>query len=719
MPDIDGAVARRRRFAYVATFAALYVAYLCLRDSTWHGDIELHTLMETVATVLSLVVGSLALVRYYSKKDNKFLFIGTGFVATAFLDGYHAAISSSRFIESFSSFPPSHIAWSWFASRIFLALSLWMSWLFWRREDHLGAAGRISERLVYVTVTALALAFFAVVEFVPMPAVYYQQFFFPRPQELVPALFFLLALIGYLRKGKWKTNLFEHWLLLSLIVSFMAQVMFMSLSAQAYDAMFDAAHLLKVGSYLCAMVGLLLSMRRLFSESLAQQALAAANTILATQQEVSPDAILVVDAQAKIISYNRRFVDLWGLTQEMVAARVDEPVLRSVAAQVQDQETFLARIKDLYEHRIAKSHEEIGLKDGRTIDRYSAPVVGTDGRYYGRIWFFRDITERRQAELALRTSEYFLDTLLNAIPVPVFYKDVEGRYLGFNKAYETFFGATRDQLIGKSVFDISPPELAKIYHAKDAELYESRGIQEYESRVKDAHGSYHDVIFNKAVFQDSQGVVSGLIGAILDITERKLAEAEIQKLQEQLRELALHDPLTGLYNRRYLDETIKRELIRATRYDQPIGIVMCDIDHFKVVNDMYGHIAGDEVLREFAELLRTNVRSSDVVCRFGGEEFLLFFPDMPLDVACQHAEQFRTALAAKRITFEAAVIQVTASFGVAAFPENGNTQDALIRAADVAMYEAKEAGRDRVVVSSVRGENVPERSAMRSVAETK
>ena len=204
-----------------------------------------------------------------------------------------------------------------------------MSWLFWRREDHLGAAGRISERLVYVTVTALALAFFAVVEFVPMPAVYYQQFFFPRPQELVPALFFLLALIGYLRKGKWKTNLFEHWLVLSLIVGFMAQVMFMSFSARLYDAMFDAAHLLKVGSYLCAMVGLLLSMRRLFSESLAQQALAATNTILATQQEVSPDAILVVDEHAKIISYNRRFVDLWDLPQEMVAARVDEPVLRS------------------------------------------------------------------------------------------------------------------------------------------------------------------------------------------------------------------------------------------------------------------------------------------------------------------------------------------------------------------------------------------------------
>ena len=967
MPDIDGAVARRRRFAYVATFAALYVAYLCLRDSTWHGDIELHTLMETVATVLSLVVGSLALVRYYSKKDNKFLFIGTGFVATAFLDGYHAAISSSRFIESFSSFPPSHIAWSWFASRIFLALSLWMSWLFWRREDHLGAAGRISERLVYVTVTALALAFFAVVEFVPMPAVYYQQFFFPRPQELVPALFFLLALIGYLRKGKWKTNLFEHWLVLSLIVGFMAQVMFMSFSARLYDAMFDAAHLLKVGSYLCAMVGLLLSMRRLFSESLAQQALAATNTILATQQEVSPDAILVVDAQAKIISYNRRFVDLWGLTQEMVAAGVDEPVLRSVAAQVQDQETFLARIKYLYEHGIDESHEEIGLKDGRTIDRYSAPMVGTDGRYYGRIWFFRDITKRKQTDTDLRRRGAFIEALVETSADGIIVVDAKGKTILQNQrmiqlwkipadvaadsddSRRVQFVASRTvdakQFVDKVVYlythpdETSQDEVAlkdgtvlerysapvldgnghsygriwsfrditerkraeEMVQRSDAHLAEAqrisnvgsweldnetnevrwsveafhiferdpasfvpsfeaflatvhpddrdalheglgRSIREHtpyevehrllmkDGRIKHVHEQCHTsfdelgrplrtvgtvqditerirseqqiklfrVLIDSApdeihvvdpatlrIIDANEGAwvklgytreellalhVSDIdisdpemkraIGEKLlkdgaatfetyhkrkdgvtfpvevmiqtvtldrpysmaiarDITERKLAQKDVQELQEQLRDQALRDPLTGLYNRRYLDETIKRELIRATRYDQPIGIVMCDIDHFKVVNDMYGHIAGDEVLRDFAEVLRTNVRSSDIVCRFGGEEFLLFFPDMPSDVAYRHAEQLRTALAARRITFGAAVIQVTASFGVAAFPENGITQDALIRAADVAMYEAKEAGRDRVVVSSMRGDNVPGGSAMRSVAGTK
>lgn len=945
MPDIGSTVARRRRFAYVAMFAALFFAYLYLRDSTWRGDIELHTLMETVATVLSLAVGCLALVRFYSKKDNTFLFIGTAFIATAFLDGYHAVISSSRFIASFPSFPPSHIAWSWFASRIFLALLLWMSWLFWRHEDRRGAAARVSERLVYLTVTALALSFFTIVKFVPLPTTYYQQLPIPRPQEFVPALFFLLALIGYLRKGKWKTDLFEHWLVLSLIVGFMGQAMFMSFSGRLYDMMFDAAHLLKAGSYICALVGLLFSMQRLFSESLAQQELAFTNTILATQQEVSPDAILVMDAQGKIISHNRHFVELWGMTQEMMAARVKEPMLRSIAAQIQDPETFLARVNHLYEHRLEECHEEISLKDGRIIDGYSTPMVGTDGRYYGRIWFFRDITERRHAEQTVMDERVFSDTLIASQPDVFYVIDSTGRFIRWNDKLRDLLGVSDSQLAVSNalaaIYEADRPSVTqKIQEAFEhgaativARLVTKSGIRDYsfkamradtakgaylvgvgtditerkragdklrrsdahladaqrishvgsweldhvtnegrwsieafriferdsastvpsfeaflatvhpddrdmlkesfgrslrehtsyeiehrllmkDGRIKHVHeqcqtsfdelgrplltvGTVQDItdrilsdrkikLFRalidsapdgiqvvdpetlrildvnesaciklgytreellelhvsdidagdpemhraivermrkdgKATFESYQKRKDGItfpvevtaqiiildrpyaLGIARDITERRRAEGEVQKLQEQLREQALHDPLTGLYNRRYLDEAMGRELIRSARNKQPIGIVMCDLDHFKAVNDTYGHLAGDEVLRVFAGLLRKNSRGSDIVCRFGGEEFLLFLPDMPPDVAYQRAEQLRTSLAAQRITSGANVIRVTASFGVANFPGNGKTQDALIRAVDAAMYQAKEAGRDRVVVAPAPG----------------
>ncbi len=144
--------------------------------------------------------------------------------------------------------------------------------------------------------------------------------------------------------------------------------------------------------------------------------------------------------------------------------------------------------------------------------------------------------ERKQAEEALRQSEVFLNTLLNSIPIPVFYKGRDGRYTGFNRAFETFFGATKEQMIGKTVFDINPPELAKIYHTKDNELFEGGSEQHYETQVKNSLGVTRDVIFNKAVFTDSQGTVSGLIGAILDITERKRADEEREKYISELQQ---------------------------------------------------------------------------------------------------------------------------------------------------------------------------------------
>lgn len=152
---------------------------------------------------------------------------------------------------------------------------------------------------------------------------------------------------------------------------------------------------------------------------------------------------------------------------------------------------------------------------------------------------------RMDAEEALRKNELFLSILLNSIPIPVFYKNRAGQYTGFNKAYETFFGATKEKLIGKTVFDISPPELAKIYHDKDNELFESGGEQHYESQVKNILGETRDVIFSKAVLTDNKGIVNGLIGAINDITERKHAESQkeaaleaLQASEERFKQLA-------------------------------------------------------------------------------------------------------------------------------------------------------------------------------------
>lgn len=174
---------------------------------------------------------------------------------------------------------------------------------------------------------------------------------------------------------------------------------------------------------------------------------------------------------------------------------------------------------------------------------------------------------------------------------------------------------------------------------------------------------------------------------------------EINTLQQQLSDQANRDALTGLYNRRYLDSTLERELARCQREGLPLSLMLIDLDHFKRINDTYGHQAGDEVLKQLADMLNAQARSADVVCRFGGEEFLLLLPNMPQAVALARAEQWRSAFAATTIAFGEFRIQGTLSIGLSCYPGHGTSPQALIRSADRALYRAKTEGRNRVVVA--------------------
>ncbi|MEW6492886.1 MAG: diguanylate cyclase [Cyanobacteriota bacterium] len=172
------------------------------------------------------------------------------------------------------------------------------------------------------------------------------------------------------------------------------------------------------------------------------------------------------------------------------------------------------------------------------------------------------------------------------------------------------------------------------------------------------------------------------------------------KLRETLKHESIHDALTGLFNRRYMEESFKREIHRAHRQEQSLGVIVIDIDHFKQFNDTFGHEAGDAVLREVGHFLRTNIRSSDIACRYGGEEFLLILPEASLEATRQRAEQLREGVKKLMVQYRHQTLGAIAiSVGVACFPEQGLTGEAVILAADMALYQAKGTGRDRVVVA--------------------
>ncbi len=209
-------------------------------------------------------------------------------------------------------------------------------------------------------------------------------------------------------------------------------------------------------------------------------------------------------------------------------------------------------------------------------------------------------------------------------------------------------------------------------------------------------------------------VLLGHMLYVRDVTQRQLSELKlaealalseerlrtISSLHEQLREQALCDPLTGLYNRRYLDEFFARELSRAQREQVPLAVALIDLDHFKRLNDECGHLVGDDVLKSVAQHLLDNLRSTDAVFRIGGEEFLLILPGLDAAAATSRMESLRAQLAQIGQPTRIGALPVTLSAGIALWPDHGEGLDGLLQAADVALYTAKRNGRNRVQLAA-------------------
>ncbi|BBO69334.1 hypothetical protein DSCA_32640 [Desulfosarcina alkanivorans] len=194
--------------------------------------------------------------------------------------------------------------------------------------------------------------------------------------------------------------------------------------------------------------------------------------------------------------------------------------------------------------------------------------------------------------------------------------------------------------------------------------------------------------------------VSGkaLLRIISNALEKAGLKREMRMAQEKLAEMSVRDELTGMFNRRYFQEALEREISGAERYGHGLALCMIDLDHFKQVNDTHGHLCGDRVLREFGRLLDSSIRKYDVGCRFGGEEFTVILPDTTLEKAVLLCERFRERVKAHEFTYEGLVLRITTSVGVAARPNGGETTGKqLVELADKALYRAKSQGRDQVV----------------------
>jgi diguanylate cyclase (GGDEF)-like protein len=468
----------------------------------------------------------------------------------------------------------------------------------------------------------------------------------------------------------------------------------------------------------------------------------------------SPDGILVVNENQTRILTNRRLIELFDVPQNIIDDEDDALMLEHTVSLTKYPEQVIKKIKYLYDHVKETGRDEIELKSGRVLDRHSAPVMDKEGKYYGRIWTFRDITERKEAERKLQEANEKLSSSV---------KDLEATTAEMKQLSEMGEQLQSCQTV-EEASAISAQYIQRLCPDSQGALYLISSSRD----LADAVNMWGDPASTEKMFMplncwairrgrphlvDSShpGVLCGHItgpqagqylcvpmmshGEALGIlhlnhttpaqaqqksTDRLYNEHKTQlvlaaaehialaignlKLRETLRQQAIRDILTGLFNRRYMEESLARELRRAQREKKPVGVIMFDIDHFKNFNDLFGHDGGDALLRELGAFLKKRIRGGDIISRYGGEEFVYVLPGAVLEDARLRAEEMRQGVKELLVYHLGKPLgKITISFGVAAFPEHGLTSEEILKSADIALYRAKSEGRDRVVVASAIG----------------
>jgi diguanylate cyclase (GGDEF)-like protein/PAS domain S-box-containing protein len=354
----------------------------------------------------------------------------------------------------------------------------------------------------------------------------------------------------------------------------------------------------------------------------------------------------------------------------------------------------------------------------RWVRIFARPQVDEGNNLTSIVGAIQDITERKHAEESLRMAEADYRAIFEGAPLGIFRSTVEGRFLKVNLAMAEMYGYHSPEEMIVDVKSIAKQIYTEpILRQKFACLLAEQGeVFGFESLDRHKDGSAFWTSMNARMVKNAAGENMYYEGFVIDITARKESEVALQKMNGQLRvqldeikelqailhDQAIHDQLTGLYNRHYLQEFITQEYARAVRKEYPISLIVLDLDHLKEINSKYGHFTGGDIaLQTLGRHLKTMSRVEDVVCRYGGDEFLIVMHNTPAHIACERAEQWRKSLVKMEIDSNDIKFNISFSAGIASFPTNGQDIEEVMQAADKALYQAKEMGRNCVVVFSV------------------
>lgn len=415
-------------------------------------------------------------------------------------------------------------------------------------------------------------------------------------------------------------------------------------------------------------------------------------TILNAQYQLNPGGILLVNADQEMLSYNDEFLRIWDIPLSIQKSGDDAACIECVLHKLINPEEFLDKVYRLYNNPHEISTDEIDLIDGRVLYRHTYPIH-QDSEYLGRVWYFLDITNLKKVQKEIEKQQLFQNAILENIRDGIIACNADGEITICNNAGHKLMGMPHETLNASFIDHFKMDGTTRVPPSERplALAFSGKTVRNQSLIIKTPDGKRRTLRANGQAMYDGRGHNLGAVVSFHDITD-------LEKIREQLRIMAYHDSLTSLPNRRLFHDLLQHSLKQAHRNNKLVGVLFLDLDNFKEVNDYYGHEEGDKLLITIAKTLRSFIRESDILCRWGGDEFIVGLLDSGsidgiLNVADKICKQ-----AVHCIPEEKAGPRMSVSIGVSIFPDHGIEPDLLIRNADSAMYRAKQSGKNRCIL---------------------
>ena len=450
-----------------------------------------------------------------------------------------------------------------------------------------------------------------------------------------------------------------------------------------------------------------------------QQQMEAARDNYARLYHSAPVGYLSLDANGIILQTNQTFVEMLGLTTPKIIGKT----LASFIAQ-EDRQVFLGRFRAFFHNPQGKSLDvRLIQREGKTSRTLFTRLTGRletverlvepANQQTSLLVIISDISSQKVMEDALRESEELFRLAFENANVGMCLVDIQGRFLKVNERMCEIFGYSQEEFEKLTVASITHPDYLEITQklfTRSAKGETDHFSYEKQYLHKTGHVLWGQV--SSSLVRNKDGRPRYFISHVQDITERKITESTLRQTKEELEQknqelkwafareqlLARTDALTGVNNRRYFFEVAVHEFSAAARYGHPLTAIMFDIDHFKTLNDTYGHQNGDEMLRLVAQTAKKQLRSADIIARYGGEEFIILLPHTNVKQAYAVAERIRQFIMTLRLESDRSNAGVTVSLGVAGRDPENDSLDRLIQRADQTMYAAKNCSRNLTLV---------------------